>query len=217
MANVTVQECFDAARDIHPAFNDSAMPNGVLARFLTRYQQRLLTQIAQIKKDAIVDKFDFHVPGFDFELGERLPDHILIHGADVFYENSNIDPVPLTIVGFDQRLNRYIGPTAYVDRPKIFLIGRTDDWTPFLSVTVRYFPKGGTITDLEQELELPGQALDPCATALASFMAGRLEKDAAPPINPAELLAEAEHAEARYIDEITGRKQVTVYHPSVEW
>jgi len=215
MANVTAQAVIEASRDAHPSYNRVAHPDKILGRYLTRYQQRLLSQIAQLKPDAIVARFEFDVAIHDFEFGEELPAHILIHGGDVTYRTGEQPSTPLTIVGFEQRLGSYRIPTAYRDRTHIYLSGQASDWTMYDVVSIRYFPQGAEITELTQELDLPGQALDVCAARLAYFM-GSKTKDATPPIDINQLLGEANACESLFIDEITGRKLVSVNHHPVE-
>lgn len=214
MANITAGEAIKAARDVHTTFDKERHPDPSLLRFLKRYQQRILTAIAALRQDAIVSTDDIDLSTYNFATGHELPAHILVHGADVVYTNTEIDSHPLVRVGFNQRHIRYSAATGYFSRTHLFLNGRSADWTGIATVTVRYFPEGGDLPALSTELDLPGQALDACAGALAHFMASRVRVDN---LSAPTLLTEAQEAEEKYIDQITARRQIVTHYPHEDW
>lgn len=214
MANITAQEAIRAARDEHRTFDDARHTNATLLRFLSRYQQRLLGEIAQLKPDAIAEPYEIDVASYDFELGEGLPAAILIHGGTVHNVNSDIDPETLDIVGYSERLQRRAGPAAYINGSTLFLLGRATDWERYTRIDLSYFPGGGTLTALSDTLDLPKQSLDTCAAALAAFMAGRTT-DEKIDVRKYEFAAAA--AEKSYVDVMTERNRVIVHYPTTDW
>ena len=53
---LTLEAIVTAARDRHPAFHKSRVPNAVLARYLTGYQRRLISQASDINAEAFAQQ-----------------------------------------------------------------------------------------------------------------------------------------------------------------
>lgn len=53
---LTLETIVTAARDRHPAFHKSRVPNAVVARFLTGYQRRLISQASDINAEAFAQQ-----------------------------------------------------------------------------------------------------------------------------------------------------------------
>lgn len=208
-----VEDVIRAARDRHPAFTIRQTPDSLLYRFIEQLQQRLLAQIADLRRDAIVSLFPIELPIEDFEAGVELPDHILIHGGDVHYPGSR-PRRDLVIVGFHTRNFYPVQPTAYISGTHLFLLGDPGAWNEISSIDLKYFPRGGQVTGKATELVLPQDPLEVCAAACVSFMASR---DTTGEVDKADFLAQREIAEARYMDRATGRNRATVSRIQEVW
>lgn len=209
--SVTVADVLLHARDAHPAFNRRATGDGPVLRFLTRYQQDILSRLAQIKKSAVQSTFELEVPAeADFADGDYLPEHILVHGGDVVFTDTNRAKKPLALVTFAQRLeDRAFG--AYVQDRNIKLLGVFSDWADVDHIDVYYFPRGEELTGRTSEFDLPGQPLAMLVAAAVHFLAGRATvTEADPPLDVAGLKHEKYEAEEVWIDQVTGRRYAVV-------
>lgn len=54
--SMTLGTVITAARDRHPAFHRSRVPNAVLARFLTGYQRRLISKVAEVDRGLVAQQ-----------------------------------------------------------------------------------------------------------------------------------------------------------------
>ena len=215
---VTVADVIQSLRDAHPEFGPDWLPDAVFVRFLSRYQQRLLGKIAPIKPDALVAVQTVTLPLADFAAGAPLEPHLLIHGGTVHFQNANRWPEPLQFVGFDRRLERpFPGYGAYVDGATLHLLGTEEDWNEVARIEIRYFPEPAPLAALTDPLTLPKQPLDVCVAACADFAARRAPLSSVSPAERAQFVAEFQEAEERYIDEVTGRRKVTVGQTREDW
>lgn len=210
----TVADVIRAARDSDPGFDDQHTPDGVLVRFLTRLQQRVLARVFRVRADVVHTDETIQFPLGDFDAGEAITTSFLyVHGCTAYYENDDADPVDVELVGYHERLSEGLWPAAYIRESQFFPLGHEDDWDDIDYVILDLFPQGATLTALVDTLDLPGQPLDMAAAAASAFMARRGTSTA----GWQELAAYAAQAEQEYIDQVTGLGKAEVYVPPTVW
>lgn len=208
-----VEQVILNARDEHPAFTRRSTPDAPLLRFLTRLQQRLLSEISHWKKDAVQEVYEVDLPLVEFDDGEELPAHLLVHGGTVYFNHASRDPEELHVVQFADRLRRYrFRWGAYVQVSTLKLLGREQDWSTVDRLEVFYFPEGPELTARDSEFILPGQPLNCLTAAVADFLASRTEG-----VDVQEYAARAGASEEAYLDQVTGRRRATVSKVREVW
>lgn len=197
------------ARDLHQAFDRKSTPDAVARRFLARYQQGLLVELHQWKRDLVHLSQEIPLPLADFAEGATLVKHLgFPHGGTAYFLNPDRRPVPLAFQEEPMRLRRFMHPAVYVRDGVLYLLGEETDWTEFETLTLDLFPAGpDTITDQDESL-LPGQPLRACVEALGQFMAGRAPDGAG---------AVTQGMIDSYIDEVTQRRRAVVGQINEVW
>lgn len=218
MEPVTVADVLLHARDLHPAFNRQATGDAPLLRFLTRYQQEMLARIADIKRDAVQKVYEVSIPtAADWEAGESLPDHILIHKGDVVWEDTDLGKEEFEVVAFSQRQEANRNWGGWIQEGRLRLMHEAADWEGIERIDLFYFPLGEDLTGRTSEFDLPGRPL-PLLTAAASyFMALRAPAGAATPIDVGRFGQDKLDAEEKYLDEVTGRRRAVVSRAREVW
>lgn len=216
---VTVEQAIEHARDIHPALDPFLAPDPLLLRFLSRYQQRLLAELADLKRDLLKETYELDLAAYDFEFGEQLPEYLLVHGGTVVFTNSRRDPEPFELVPYRERLDawQYRWGGYLNGEGLLLLLGREADWNEVSRIDVHYFPKGALLALPADAFVLPGMPLDVLAEQAAYFLARRLPKDVDPPVDKAWHKAEALSAEEKYIDQVTGRNRAVFSRTQTVW
>lgn len=192
----------NGARDAHPALDKKSTPDHVALRWLAKYQQGLLTEIAQWKPDALHVDQEIDLPLVDFDAGEALDEYLVLHGGTITFVDTQRKPEPLVLVDYLLRLDQPPPLAAYVRAGTLFLLGTAEDWTDVSTVTLDLFPAGPDALELTEELLLPGTPRRACEAALATFMATRAEV--------ANKVPDPAGAVDSYLDEITGRRRAKV-------
>lgn len=214
--DVTVADVLLHGRDAHPAFDRRWTPDGPVLRFLSRYQQEMLSRLAQIKRDAMQTAWDIEIPAEDaWEDGEFVPDRILLHGGTVVFTDTSRPAEELDLLEFSQRFeDRSWG--VYFLGGMLRFSGLHSDWTEVDHVTLYYFPQGDDLTAKTDLFVLPGQSLRLLVPAAAAFLAKRavgLGQD----VDAAALVAEQRTAEDLWLDEVTNRRRAIVGSTRSVW
>jgi hypothetical protein len=213
--STTVTEVMQAVKDEHPLFGKKWHPAGPAMRMLDRYQKSLFQKIADLKQDAVVSTQNILLPLAVFADGAALDPHILIHGGDINFVDSDVEREPLDFVQFAERLARNYLKAAYIRVGTLFLLGRAEDWTDIASIDIRYFPQPAEITAVGQDFDLPGDPLDVLTAKTAHWAAKRLPQTAG--VDVMGFAAEWVAAEQRYLDQATGRRRATVGRTREVW
>jgi hypothetical protein len=211
----TAPEVFEAAREHFPAGDEVHTGAQILYGWLTRYQRRLLAEIAHWSPGAVAEDAEILLAGYDFNAGAGLPPHLRIHAGTVHPFGAR-SPVELDLVGFDQRFGGRSWPQAYVRGDRLYLIGDDPRWQAVERVVVHLFPAGPALTPQAPNLILPGEPTETCALELAVRMAARLQQ----PDRASDLGQLREHAalaEQAYIDDVTGRRRARVGYTETVW
>lgn len=190
------------ARDCDSSFDKQSTPDPVALRFLARYQQGLLAEIARWKRDAVHLSQTIALPLASFAAGQALSAHLSVHGITVNFTDTDRDPVPLRLVEYPLKLERYNEPTGYIRARTLFLLGdETEDWSEMSGLTVDLFPAGADAITMTEDLVLPGSAQRACVDAVAGFMAGRAK---------VRLGFDPNVTHELYLDEVTERTRAKV-------
>lgn len=206
--SLTVDDVLQHARDAHELLDDRKAPSGPVLRYLTRYQQRLLTEIVQWKRDALVKTFEALLPPSSFfDEGVKVPEYLHVHGGDIVFENEDLEYEELRLVGYDRR-NARIRWGAYLQGRTLKPLGRSSDWSNVARIDLHYFPRGETLEDGTSEFILPGSALNCLGMGAAVFMARRQTGFPGPDLQG--LAAALSDAESGYLDDVTQRRQAVV-------
>lgn len=201
------RDVINQARDADSSFDKQSTPDAVALRFLARYQQGLLAEIARWKRDALHSAQTIALPLADFTAGTALNAHLSVHGVTANYTDADRQSVPVRLVEYPLKLDRYPdddAPTAYIQARSIFLLGEKGDfsvWDDMVSVTVDLFPQGPDTLALDTALILPGSPQRACVDALAGFMAGRAK---------VRLGFDPSVTHEQYLDEVTERTRAKV-------
>lgn len=201
---ILAADVVNTARDEHPAFDRTSTPDIVALRALARYQQELLGRIFDEKPDAVHLAQEVELPLDDFAAGIALDDCLQVHGASVYYRSPDRPPEAVTFVGYPQRFAHLGGRAAYRQADRIFLLGTPEDWRDVEKIVIDLFPRGPDSLGPKDPLVLPGQAMAPCAAAVALLMARRAEV-----VSDAHYAA-VERAEELYLNQVTARRRAVV-------
>lgn len=205
---ILAADVVNTARDEYPTFDRKSTPDAVALRALARYQQELLGRIFDEKPDAVHLAQEVELPLDDYAAGIQIEDCLQVHGASVHYRAPGRRPEDVRIVGYPLRHARIAGPAAYRQADRLFLLGTPADWRHAEKVVIDLFPRGPDTLGPKDPLVLPGQAMPPCAAALAVLMARRTDPEHRPPL--AELREQAMEAEELYLNRVTGRRRAIV-------
>ena len=213
---MTAADVFDAAREYFPAGDPLHTSASILYGWLTRYQRRLLAEIAHWTPGAIATDETIDLATYDFAAGHALPELIRIHGGTVYDGQGNEQG--LEIVDFEMRFLVPVPyrPRAYVRGGSLHLLGTALDWTDAATVAVHYFPRGSELTPSAPTLVLPGDPAEACALHLAVHMAARIRQPEGLS-DLAYLREESALAEMAYIDDVTGRRRAKVSTTPTIW
>lgn len=205
--SITVADVLLHGRDEHPSFDKYWTGDAPVLRHLTRYQQRTLAEISDIKRDAVRSEYEIELPLAWFEEGETIPAHIHVHGGDVIFKDGR-DPEEIEQVGFKQRNERYrFRWGVYIQATTLKLLGKASDWNEVRRLILYYFPQGSTLTGTDSVFDLPGQALPTLTAQAARFIAKRLPAERIDAASLQLVLQDADDAHERYLDEVTGRRR----------
>lgn len=213
---ITAGEIIREARELHPAFDPTRNPSGMLRRALTREHADLWGETMKLEPDAIRDETAPEIlPLGNFAAGFTLPDpFVRILGGRVF---AGLDEWPLVFVPQHQRFSPSRFPAAFEQNGIVYLVGSAADWTPYESFSVEFVPESPTTFATDATLiQLPDHARTPLVWLLGQFMANRTEDGAnARPVDTGYFAGRAAQERARYIDRISNRKVIVAQTPEV--
>jgi hypothetical protein len=213
---VTAGEIITDARDLHPAFDGTRNPDGVLRRALRRAHADLWGRVMVIEPDVIRDETAIQaLPLGNFAAGFIMPDpFVRILGGRVF---ANLDELPLSLVPQHQRFAPSRFPAAIEQFGTVYLVGSEADWTDYTGFSVEFVPQAPTAFASNAALiQLPDDAQTALVHALGAFMANRTE-DApnAAPIDRRQFRQDADAERDRFLERIGHRKVVVAQIPEL--
>lgn len=200
---LTADGVIQAARDLHPAFDDRRHPPAVALRALSRYQRTLHGRAAAIRAQAFTVSHTVDLPLADHAAGITLPDPW--RAIDRVFCTSRLGREQVVDLVPEVRVNDANTPRlAAFTRGQVLYLARTASaWTDYRSVTVRYVPIPGELTALDDELILPDTAEAALVAHLAFRFAQRGHLDPALPPVPLDVFAdEAQRAEAEFLADL---------------
>lgn len=195
-----------AAREEHPSFHERNTPDGVLLRFLARYQRTLMQLAVVADRSVAVAFYELDVPVYDWEDGERVPEHFFMHPGTVWTDPRGSRTVPLTFVAHAQRLQPARWPAAYLDGDVLRLIGGRDAWATSRRIILRYVPVPGEL-NAKTPLTLPDAAEGALVAACVDFLARRTPDSDAHPVPRARMETDFKAAEAAFVAALRTRKR----------
>lgn len=178
MASLVVGTVITAARDAHPAFDPSRIPDRVAIRLLSTIERDLAAEIAQVNPDYLLSTATIAGP---ITAGEDSPQTIPafhhIRGGTVRFADSSLDNRGLELVTWERRYRQPSNYAAYLRGGVLFFTGEDGDWEGVDSVDVYYTPippaLPETATALTASMTLGDQARGVCQWMLAQHMAVR--------------------------------------------
>lgn len=197
---MTVEEVILHARDMHPGFDDKAVPDKVLFRFLERCQDELVEDVVAVYPQALdwcVKRID--LPLLDFERGAAFPEHLYPMKGQVDYPDRLQE---LHLVDWYQLPAPARWPAAAIVNCRLYL-GRTEAaWAQAECLNVPYIAVPEPLDDLESEFALPRIARNALVAAAAWFMSTRL-----PEVSSSGLEATKNEEKKRFLKTITSRRR----------
>ena len=209
----TLGDVINAARDRHPLFAKTRIPDAVFARFLTDYQRELLSKAMQ--RDATVLSTTFSVSSplpSGNPTGIVLPTYKRVLGGTVHLtSNTDNDPeldYPLTIVDYSLRLRTRAVYSCWITDNTLFQIGTDSDWEDVGSFDVQYVAEPTSFTALTDLFTLPDSAR-PCLVARSAYMAGNRIQGLpdVPKFDTSNLADDASEAETAWLADVGGQRK----------
>lgn len=201
---LSVSDLVEAARDQHPAFTKQRHGATILFRFLTGWHRRLVKEVVKRNPEILSSEQLISMPLADFDAGEALNAHLLVHGGDVDFGNGVT--TPLTIVAWARRHDPLPLYAGWILEGTLYLAGVAANWTGVSQLKVRYVPHPTAITASSDTLSLPDDAYEAAVAALAGFMAGRSRKEEG--VDIGYFTATARDEEEAFLDGISLRGRV---------
>jgi len=223
---MTAEDVITQARELDPAFTAERHPPRVAVNFLSRLQRRLVAEWAKLEETQEVEVFTVDFPLSDFASGVFLQDEGESVGVPLKVTAWH-RPLDLFLTGQDRaedmdlirwgdRNRRDSELAAYVREDTLFFTGVESMYNDVARVELTYTPTPEDVLALDEELILPDTAEEAVVSWLAAFFARRSnEKELARARR--EYLADAQDAEALWLDEIRRREGATISRTRVVW
>jgi len=222
---MTAADVISQARELDPAFTDKRHPRRVAVNYLSRLQRRLVAEWAKLEETQEVEVFVVDFPLADFSAGIFLEDAesaslplkiTAVHRPlDIYYQGRDL-PGDMDLIRWGDRNRRRHEHAAWIREDTMFFTGIESNWSDVSSVEFTYTPTPEDITALEDELVLPDTAEEVVVSWLAAFFARRSNTDELARARR-EYLADAQDAEALWLDEIRRREGATVSRTRSVW
>lgn len=174
-------EVIEEARDLHRAFDDNAHPDGIVLRFLSRYQRELMGTALTRYPSLYNETQDVTLPLTDFAAGIALDNPFYLEDLIGTEAGGRVYPVP--ILPYEHRFDAVPSLFAYVTN-RVLYLGRSEDiWGSFATLQLRYATTTPDLADEDALFALPDNAKSALVQALGQFMSGRGTQrgDIAPP------------------------------------
>lgn len=215
---ITLGQIIDAARNRHPLFVKTAVPNVVFAAYLSDYQRTLLSKAIQRDTSflTISASFPFDATALTSEesstTGVVLPSVKRIVGGTVQFTSDPTRIERLTLVDYADRTTRLGSYVAWITSDKLYFSGSELDWTDVASIELRYVGEPADLAALTDTIVLPDSAR-PVFVARAALMAGSrvTALGDAPTVDMAGLAQDAAEAESAWLTEIQTYKRAKVH------
>lgn len=169
----TPEEVINAARDIHPSFDERQTPDAAARRAVDRYDEKLFQRILDIEPEEFLSTHEISFPLADFEAGyDGLPDFVSHLGGEVYFQDSSFQE-NLNIVPHRSRHAPGHPNAAYFQDGDLFFVGRKQDWGDVDKVVFFYTAPRTPLAALDTESALPDTVKPAVVEKLALFMASR--------------------------------------------
>lgn len=197
----------EEARELHPGFAPTWVPEPLAIRMLGRYQRALASKIAILNPDALKEIETVSLPLSPFSDGHSLPAaHRWARGRALSSTGSLKEP--LHLISEESVPYSRLFPAAFIRAGTLFLVGQASDWTAYGSLEIPYVPIPDLLTEPADEFVLPDSAHPTLVAALADYMAGRVSgiKDA-PKVDVGRYRADRDEAQRDFLKEVTTQRQ----------
>lgn len=164
------------ARDAHPEFMPDRSPQGLVRRFVDRYQRELVGKILEIRPAFFDSTMTTAMPLGTFDSGITMPSAMYIKQviAQLASDATQYGQSQVELMPWANRLGLCSMPAASLNGDKLILLGMAEDWAQYSSISTRYVALPAELVTDAVNLILPDYAKSACITATSAFLARRL-------------------------------------------
>lgn len=170
----TVEDVIEAAREVHPAFDERQTPDRTLLRALNRKYRTLFQLTFDIEPTLVASTETITISGFDFSNGHPIPAYERIIGGDMKI-SGEADPRrhDFELVPWGQRHRASVDRGGYILEETLYLQGTENDWDDVEKIELLYIPELTELSAESDQPNLPDRAQSPLELHGAMFMARR--------------------------------------------
>lgn len=214
---ITVGEIIQEARELHPAFAPTWVPDPLAIRMLGRYQRTLASKIAILNPDALKQVEAVSLPLANFANGHTLPAGHRWGRGRAFFATGNLKDVLHLIPEESLPYNRLF-PAAFIRKGVLHLIGEASDWEAYSSLEIPYVPIPSLLTATGDSFILPDSAHPALVAALADYLAGRVSGiKEAPAVDVRRYRTDWDEAQREFLKEVATQRMAQENMTEERW
>lgn len=198
-------DIIEEARELHPSFVETWVPDPMALRFLGRYQRTLAGKIARLNPDTLLSRETISLPLATFTDGHEMPTAHR-YGRGRVVTSTGLEE-PFHLIGSRARAYNRTFPAGWIEGDVLYLVGDEADWTPYASIEVPYVAVPTLPTDATTEFDLPDSAHSLLVAAMADFFASRVASiQEAPDVDEGRFAMNMGEAQLDFLKEITTQR-----------